>query len=187
MRPLLVVGFGPFLEVLDNPAARLARACDGGRAGAHLVVGRDMPVTWFGAVERVVALQAQHDAALVLGVGVARGRELAWVERAGFRRVDGRTPDVDGVVLDDLDPLGPARRDATLDADALAQALGVGVSEDAGRYVCNAFLYLAPAALPVPVGFLHIPPAGFPPERLLAGLARLVGALGPDEPRAPTS
>lgn len=171
-----MVGFGAFLDVLDNPAARLARACDGGRAGGHPVVGREMPVTWHGAVARVVALQAEHDAALVLGVGVARGRDAPWVERVGWRRVDGAVPDAAGEHLDDLDPAGPDRRVSTLDPVALAEALGVGVSDDAGRYVCNAFLYLAPAALPVPVGFLHVPAAGFPPERLLAGLGRLVAA-----------
>ena len=45
------------------------------------------------------------------------------------------------------------------------------MSEDAGGYVCNGWLYRVGRALPdTPVCFVHIPPTGLAPERLLEGL-----------------
>ena len=67
---------------------------------------------------------------------------------------------------------------------AFAGALGGVVSEDAGRYVCNAWLYRTVCALgsEIPVLFLHIPPAGFADQTLVAmaetGVAEVALDLG---------
>ncbi len=64
---------------------------------------------------------------------------------------------------------------SNMDVERLAAALGAGVSTDAGRYVCNAWLYQVAAALPDRlVGFVHVPPAGVELARLLAGVASLL-------------
>lgn len=85
-------------------------------------------------------------------------------------------PDVDGVCVADLEPDGPALRRASIDCERFAAALDAEVSEDAGAYVCNAWLYQALGHLDLPTGFLHIPPAGMDAARLLRGLAALVAA-----------
>jgi pyrrolidone-carboxylate peptidase len=41
----LVTGFGPFLDVVDNPSGALARALDGSRIGPWRVVGMELPVS----------------------------------------------------------------------------------------------------------------------------------------------
>jgi pyrrolidone-carboxylate peptidase len=82
-----------------------------------------------------------------------------------------------GVAAPRQSKVGPAEVRATLDVEALAEALGAGVSDDAGAYVCNAWLYAVTRGLPgVPVGFVHVPDQGMPEDQLLAGLARLVTA-----------
>lgn len=174
---MLVLGFGPFLDVADNPAARLARAVDGATVGGRRVVGRVMPVSYSRGPELAASLAEDLDPELILGVGVARDRPEPWVERVGRRRCSATEADVDGTAGADLEPEGPEEVEASLDVDALAAALGCGVSRDAGRYVCNGWLYRAVRTLGAgrPVGFLHVPDAGLTPERLLRGLAALVG------------
>ena len=172
--PLLVVGFGAFLDVVDNPAATLARALDGavvdGPAGPVVVVGRVIPVTWRGCVADTVRHAEQVGAAVVLGVGVARTRSRLNVERAATRRVGLGVADAAGVCLEDLDPTGPEVRHATIPTAAFAAALGADLSDDAGAYVCNAWLYQSLAVFGVPVGFLHLPRLGVDAERVRRAL-----------------
>lgn len=150
-----VLGFGPFLEVTDNPAARLARAVD----GRESIVGKEMPVSY----RRSVAMAAACGADLIVGVGVARGRDFAAVERTARRGWS--EPDMDGD-LGEID--GPEQRRSEL-AATFAAALDLPLSDDAGSYVCNGWLYRC-LALELPVVFLHIPPEGFSGERLLRGI-----------------
>lgn len=182
-RTILVAGFGPFLEVTDNPAARLAAGVDGsvlrGDDGPIRVVGRTMPVSYAEAPLRCARWREELDAVAVLGVGVARGRAEAQVERRGLRRVDPIHADVDGVCLADLDPDGPDAVAASGPVEALAAALGISLSDDAGAYVCNAWLYRTVRLLPgVPVAFLHVPPDGMAPERLIRALPAMLRPPG---------
>ena len=179
----LVLGFGPFQEVTDNPAARLARAVDGERAGSLAVVGRVLSVSYQRCIEETHAHVATHKPVAVLCVGVARGRTEAMVECRGQNIAAGN--DVDGACPGVLVSGGPKTLPAMPLAHTLADALSVARSQDAGQYVCNAWLYrtqwlseqAAPGGAPLPVAFLHIPDRGFAPARLLEGLARGCGSL----------
>lgn len=165
---VLVTGFGPFGAVVDNPAARLARGVDGRRTGGETVVGRVIPVSYARGPDATIAAARMFRPRFVVGIGVATARSGIEVERRAVAIGDGRTPDVDGVVQVRLD--GPDVVAATLDAERLAAALGADLSDDAGHYVCNAWLYRVARALDVPVGFVHVPSAGLDAERLLAAL-----------------
>lgn len=174
-RCVLVHGFGPFLDVTDNPAARLALAVDGSRAGAWDVVGEVMPVSYHRAPALSVDRARALGASLVIGVGVARRRQAVSVEARAVPEASPCHADVDGVRLSRLDdsPVGGVA--ATGPVGEMATALGGVVSDDAGRYVCNAWLYRTVRALgeEIPVLFLHVPPVGLQPQRLLAALAQL--------------
>lgn len=174
---VLVIGFGPFLDVVDNPAARLARAVDGRRAGQARVMGRVMPVSYQRAVTVTQALVAGSGAAAVIGVGVARGRSGPALERLGRRQVDPELVDVDGVRLAWLTDGGDDDVEVTIDLGRFGRELDVPISDDAGAYVCNAWIYRVVQALgrTVPVGFLHVPDAGFDPERLIEGIGAVWG------------
>jgi pyroglutamyl-peptidase len=175
---ILVTGFGPFGDVRENPSGALARAASGLRAGDRTLLGLELPVSYRRGIELTVRVARAIRPALVLGCGVAARRERAAVERTGRARV-GVTPDVDGQRPSTLEASGPALAPSTLDVERLAACLGVDVSEDAGDYVCNGWLYRVSRLLSgVPVGFLHIPRAGLTPERLRAGLEGFLGAGG---------
>lgn len=180
-RPVLVMGFGPFLDVVDNPAAALVRAVDGADVGAR-VVGRVMTVSYDRAVQETLDAVAELDPRLVLGVGVAANRDAVCVEAIGRKDPGVGRPDVDGQLwsLDDDERGAPIEVRATLGVEVLAQALGARLSTDAGRYVCNAWLYRVARAVghQRPVGFVHVPAEGMEPERLLRGLRVLLDPPG---------
>ena len=136
------------------------------------MVGHVLEVSYRAAPKQVIELSRAFAPRLVLGTGVARTRTVPQVERFG-RGGPPSGPDVRGRLPKNL---GPGFHECPF-AETAAQALGVGVSEDAGRYVCNAWLYLVGRALSTPVAFLHLPPAGMDPEKLLKGLGRLLPLL----------
>ena len=172
---VLVTGFGPFPGVDDNPTSVLARAVSGATVAGHIVHGVVLPVRYDEAPARTIALARELGAVLVVGTGVAVRRERVTVERVG-RAAVGR-PDVAGWTPASLD--GPPLVPSTLDVATLCAALDADPSDDAGSYVCNAWLHGVAQGLEVPVGFVHVPPTGLPAARLLAGLeALLSGSAG---------
>ncbi|MCO4746178.1 MAG: hypothetical protein KC912_15380 [Proteobacteria bacterium] len=174
MPAALVTGFGPFLEVIDNPSAALVRQLDGLRAGPWTLHGRVLDVSYARGPEQAVREAARLEAAWVVGFGVSRRGGLR-VERTGQAHV-GDSADVDGQCPAVLH--GPSSVRATLDATALAGALGCGISDDAGAYVCNAWLHQVTQRVGVPAVFVHIPPEGVDAERVRAALALLPLSLG---------
>jgi pyroglutamyl-peptidase len=175
-RTVLVTGFGPFLDVVDNPSGRAARAVDG-RAVADLrIVGRELPVTYEGGPAAAVALAQELDAVAVVGLGVDQRTRTVDVETRAYNRA-GR-PDVEGHAPGVLEPGGPPLLYSNIDANRFAAALGARVDDDAGRYVCNAWLYkVARALLPArQVVFVHVPTDGVDPDRLLAAIGATFGA-----------
>lgn len=171
---LLVLGFGSFGTITTNPSARLARGLHGVRAGPATIIGLDMPVSYRRSATFTHARANEHRPAFVLGIGVAANRSVALIEEQAVNRVMPGRPDIDGRVPHGLGD-GP---DVVQSADAwvLAQALGVELSPDAGRYVCNAWLYQTIRS-GQRAGFLHVPPDGFDILRLGEGLGRFAEIL----------
>jgi pyroglutamyl-peptidase len=166
---IFVTGFGPFGDVSDNPAARVARACHGCRIAGQTVIGRVIPVSFVRGPAETIAVARALQPRLVVGVGVAIERPVVTVEQRaqahGQRRVD-----VDGAI-EHFDACQPNAVSATLDVERLAAELGAEISTDAGTYVCNSWLYRVTLALPdIPVGFVHVPCSGLDLERLLRAL-----------------
>ncbi len=171
----MVTGFGPFLDVTDNPSGRLAASVDGAEVNGWRVVGVVLPVSYSRGVTRTIATARAYRAGLVVGLGVDDSRDGVYVEQVSYAGGDGILSDVDGVVRDPAD----GERRATVDPRRLADAIGAQLSDDPGRYVCNGWLYDVSGALPdVPVGFVHMPPSGLARQRLLDGLAALVPERG---------
>ncbi len=179
-----VTGFGSFLDVTDNPSARLATAVDGAVVAGIPVSGIVLPVSY---TESLPTLRRALDTnggfpTLLLGMGVARGTRRARLERTAV-------PDREGLDVDGYVPAAPfrrgGRRHARIDIRRFATALDVDVSDDAGRYVCNAWLDDALAAFPhAAVAFLHVPDQGFPASQLLTGLARYFTGTAAGAPAA---
>ena len=171
---ILLTGFGPFGNVVDNPTERLLRHFENqNHSGLELTVCAlptsfaRAPLAFQAALEAGGRGGQPFDIALMLGVAAG---SYAWrVETQGLNWDDPRIPDVDGfstpgrtIVAD-----GPAQLLATLSPSLLAQAIetvGVPVvlSNSAGAYLCNHLLYTVLHSLQtsehsIQAGFLHVP------------------------------
>lgn len=173
---ILVTGFGSFGEVTDNPTAALVRALSGRRVRGRTVVGTVLPVSYGEGLDLARRWVTRLRPELVVGFGVAVSRDRVDVESVAYNQTHRDRADVVGEAPGVLEPLGPDAVRATLDVHGLADALDARVSEDAGRYVCNAWLYRMVRAFPeVPLTFVHVPPEGVEVERVLSGLDRFLG------------
>jgi pyroglutamyl-peptidase len=163
---VLVTGFGPFGEVVDNPTARLASHFHGRTIGDLSVVGLALPTSFSRAKREIFDLVAREPVQAIVMTGVAEQSDVFRVETVGRNRDDARMPDVDGasprgpieVGAPDVLPItldGVRIRDAMLRADVPA-----ALSEDAGAYVCNHVLYAVLHAVRVPSVFVHVPADG---------------------------
>lgn len=172
---VLVTGFGPFLDVTDNPSGRVARAVDGRVVNGLTLVGRELPVTFDGGPAAAVAHAREHDARVVVGLGVDRRTRTVDIETRAYNL--GAGADTSGRTVGTLEPGGPPIVFSNVDAVAFAAALGGRVDDDAGRYVCNAWLYRVGRAL-LPdrrVVFVHVPHEGLDPERLVTAIGAVFG------------
>ncbi|GJD77440.1 peptidase C15 [Methylobacterium gregans] len=163
MSPILVTGFGPFPGCPENPSAALARAvgqrlrrAPGG--AARVLVLR----TAYGAIPDAL-LPALAEAPAVLMLGVATRARRIRVEIRARNRASRLYPDASGRAAGRalLDPAAPAGRNGAATAQALAglrrHGLDARLSNDAGRYLCNAS-YFAALGTGLPALFVHIPP-----------------------------
>ncbi len=165
---LLLTGFGPFPGVERNPTELLVQSLNGMRCGEVTVHSVVLPVTYEGAVAETLSWAAKLDPVAVLGTGVAVRRERVCVESTGRRQL-GERPDALGACAPVL--VGPEEIQSRWDVDAFATLVGGQRSDDAGDYVCNAWLYGVQQRLALPVGFLHIPGAGMEPAVLAEALS----------------
>lgn len=174
---ILITGFGPFLDSDDNPSAHLAGGCHGLRVRGETLVGRVIEVSYRGGIQETIRFARGIRPRLVLGTGLSRRATDSRLERFAYSGYSQTLTDVDGRV--GQPPIGPERIESTVNVERLSRALGVGLSADPGRYVCNAWLYEVSRSLgEIPVGFLHIPADGFPIPRLLKGLEIYLGEEG---------
>lgn len=179
LETILLTGFGPFGDHGRNISEEAVRRLDGVEvSGGFVLKTLGLPVQFERAVNALEeALEAERPVA-VLSFGIH--------EEAGFRielsaknerhyakkLADGQVvlrPDVDGNVVQDarVEDGAPAMVFSTLPVAAIKQAfdeagLAAELSEDAGRYLCNAIFYWVTRRV-TPAGFIHVPAA---PERL---------------------
>lgn len=161
---VLLTGFGPFPGVAWNPSAwlvqTLARTQDRPMAAAVL------PVSWDGAWAALRPLLDAHTPRQVILFGVsARAHGFCLEQRAYNAR--GPDADVNGASPKDhrLLPSPVETLNATLPLEPIASTVAaadipVALSEDPGRYLCNALLFHAlnwAQDKPTRVGFVHIP------------------------------
>lgn len=168
---ILVTGFGPFLDVSDNASGRLVQALDGRRVAGHTIVSRILAVSYARGPAEAVAVAKVLQPHFVLGFGVHRKGHCA-VETVGHNHV-GSSEDVDGEPPEDLGP-GPKTLMSMVNTALLADCLGAQVSESAGSYVCNAWLYTLLRDCPSPAVFVHIPRTYTDIQGMLTGLRRFV-------------
>jgi len=168
---ILLTGFGPFPGVRENLSGSLAKGL-GFRARTTLpqfrFVVAVLPTEWVRAPQIVAELYQRHNPVLALHFGVsskAQGFCLE-TEASNFCRMSadhaGNLP-----VLKQVLDGGDGAHQVTIDAASIVRHLNerghhASLSNDAGRYLCNAVLYhsLVDAerrARGCRVGFIHVP------------------------------
>jgi pyroglutamyl-peptidase len=170
---LLLTGFGPFPGVPKNASAALAETFEERFAPGITVFTAVLPVVWSEAQAAVRDLVERHKPQALLHFGVSK-RAAAFEIEARAVNASGPKEDHAGVIRPSkrLVPSGPATLTATLPPSLLARALTCAghpatVSNDAGRYLCNAVFYWSlQSALPGDplVALVHIPAFGMPQE-----------------------
>lgn len=164
-RTLLVTGFGPFLDVRENPSWEAIRDLDGARLGATVVRRVRLDVRYDAVGRQLDEALCAHAPDRVLALGVCRDPALRLEHVA--RNLDAASaPDVSGesrpgrVIVEG----GPDTLESRLPLARMRRALEQGGfevldSRDAGGYLCNHLFYeLLTRFRSGPAGFVHVPP-----------------------------
>ena len=176
MRNVVVAGFGSFDNVINNPSSAIAVALDGCVLGDLQVIGREMPVSYARSVDVCEMWVRSTQAVGLIGIGVAMDRTEITIERTGVRPNPGAREDVDGRSPGLMDAARcPPALLCSINVDHFADGLGGRVGDDAGGYVCNAWLYQALLRFEIPVVFIHVPPMGLDSGKLLTTIHKLWG------------
>ncbi len=162
---ILLTGFEVFGGNSANPSEKLARRLDGEWVGPARVAGRVLPVSIGKLDEALDAVLAETKPVAVVALGLAEREATIRLETAAYNELDFRIPDNDGKKRrGPIDKAGPAKRAATLPLPAclralLAAGIPARLSDDPGRFLCNAALYgLLGRVGRIPCGFVHLPP-----------------------------
>jgi pyroglutamyl-peptidase len=178
-RTILVTGFGPFLDVRENPSWEAIRDLDGARIGRAKIAVVQLDVSYARAADQLQAAIDRVRPDAVLSLGVAPDAALRLETTA--RNLDTeRSPDATGEVRagKTIRDGGPATIATRLPLDALRKALTAGgyevrSSDDAGGYLCNHLFYELLTRRPEgTAGFVHVPEMAPPWD--LARLKRAV-------------
>ena len=167
MTTVLLTGFEPFAGAASNSSWDAVERVAETWSGDAVLVIELLPVTFAGASASMRELIARHSPGLVIGVGLADGRDAVTPERVAINVEDARIPDNDGDQPVDR-PIasdGPAAYLTGLPireiVDRIREAgIPSKVSDSAGTYVCNSLMYSTMRAIEgtdVMAGFVHVP------------------------------
>ncbi|TDE90404.1 pyroglutamyl-peptidase I [Occultella glacieicola] len=185
MPTVLLTGFEPFDGATANPSIDAARIVARDWDRPERLVVAELPVAYARMGVDLDDLITEHQPGVVIGVGLAPGRNRVSLERLAVNLRDARIPDNDGAqpaegpVLDGQ----PTALFTSLPVKAtrarLAEAgVEVDLSMTAGTFVCNAMFFRAAAwACGGPgrrAGFVHVPMPDGVGSPDLATLARAV-------------
>jgi pyroglutamyl-peptidase len=173
---ILLTGFEVFGGHSANPSGKLALRLDGEWIGPARVAGRVLPVSIAKLDEALDRAIAETKPVAIVAMGLAERESVVRLETTAYNELDFRIADNDGKKRrGPIDKAGPEIRAATLPAKAIVKSLlDAGIparlSDDPGRFLCNAALYgLLGRAERLPCGFVHLPPT---PEMVARALKK---------------
>ena len=164
---ILLTAFDPFGGESVNPAEEAVKGVSA-PAGVELTK-LTVPTVYGKSIETVETAMESADYDAVLCIGQAGGRSDLTVERVAINVNDASAPDNARVLLSDAPIVedGPAAYFATLPVKAMVEGIrkvGIpaSVSNTAGTFVCNQFLYgvlhsIAVSGRVTHAGFIHVP------------------------------
>ena len=192
MPTILVTGFGPFLDVEENPSWEAIKDLEGAVIGRHRIAVAPLEVTYTSAAEQLEAAIQRTRPRHVLSLGVAPDPAIR-LESTARNRDTSESPDVKGEVragrpvrAGGPETLPTRLPLARIRAALLAEGYEVMDSDDAGGYLCNHLFYELLTRRPKGIaGFVHVPPLAPPWDRArLQRAIRSILAVLASEPRA---
>ncbi len=181
-RHVLLTGFEPFGPHHVNPTELLVRSLEGRIIGGCIIDVRVLPVETRPLRDRLAKAFRETRPEFALGLGFAPGRAALGIERVALNVLDFELPDASGATRsgEPIQAGGPDGRFATVPLREVVDAwIAAGVpgyvSDTAGTYLCNQWLYEALAlsdesGTPVPTGFVHVP--ALPQQAVTLGAER---------------
>ena len=175
--PIVLTGFGPFPGVQTNPTATLAQDFHDQQIGTSTVIGQHLEVDFETIEGQIQEVFLRHSPKAIVLLGVAVQRSLIGLEGQAYNCREGQRPDATGRSFERDESLrGEMAIEAPLASDVhrvpLLQALLKAdfpseLSDDPGRYLCNASFFhaLSEASLRSPIPrclFVHLPQVGNP-------------------------
>ncbi len=164
---VLVFGFEPFREFDENPSGLIAERLDGRNASGQEVVGRTLPVDYSAVEGEVLSAIRATMPSLILGFGLAAGRDKVTPEKVAINYVGSKMKDNSGRVLEGA-RISAGQPDAfftDLPVEKLVNELNresipASLSLSAGGHLCNfaMFVCLREARKSgFGAGFVHLP------------------------------
>jgi pyroglutamyl-peptidase len=162
LETILLTGFGPFGAHARNISEEAVRRLDGVEIDGFTLRALALPVQFERATAALdEAIEGEQPVA-VLCFGIHDDPTTFRLELCAKNERHYPKPDIDGNVVQNAGVEdGPAMVFSTLPLAAIKQSfadagLAAELSEDAGRYLCNAIFYWASRRV-TPAGFIHVP------------------------------
>jgi len=164
---VLLMGFEPFLEFDENPTDVVVRRLHGSTIAGHSLVGVTLPVDYSIVERKMLAVIEEARPTLVLGLGLAAGRDKITPEKVALNYVNSKTKDNSGRSLEGVS-IEPGQPDAIfsnvpvegLVSELNSEGIPASLSLSAGAYLCNYAMYLSLREARKSgfyAGFVHVP------------------------------
>lgn len=170
---ILLTGFGPFGTHERNSSGEGAKLLDEEvlEAEGFRLVSATLPVQFEAAVALLEELLAEHRPSAIIASGIHGDAQGPYqLEILAKNELHYEIPDIQGNLIRnaEVEAGGPPQVVSTLPVAKIqlsleAAGLATELSEDAGRYLCNAVFYWL-ARQEAPAGFLHVPPSSTPAD-----------------------
>ena len=164
---VLLMGFEPFGEFNENPSGLVVRQLNGKKVAGHSLVGLTLPVDYSAIESRIITATRETSPTLVLGFGLAAGRDKITPEKVALNYVNSKTKDNSGRILEGV-PIAADQPEAiftNIPVEALVtelnkESIPASLSLSAGAYLCNYAMYVAlreAKSSGFRAGFIHVP------------------------------
>jgi len=161
------MGFEPYGEFDENPTDLIAKRLHGMTLAGHTLVGVTLPVDYSRIEEKTLAAIRETKPVLVMGLGLAAGRDKITPEKVALNYVNSKVRDNSGRSLEGV-PIAESQSEAiftNIPVEALVSELNrrsipASLSLSAGAYLCNYAMYVSlreARSSGFRAGFIHVP------------------------------
>lgn len=188
IKKLLLTGFGPFAEHLENPTESLVKSFAGQELNGYEITSAVLSVEYENSVIELDKLIEDLNPDVIISLGLAADRDCLTPELIAVNYQHSETADNANIVkkFEKINTKSKESFFSTLPVERFLDALSKNnipnkLSSTAGTYVCNTVMYYALRKIQQQKrhclsGFIHIPEK-MPQEQLNLAIASCINAL----------